>query len=168
MESSTALGCWPISFPKLSWLCLLVCLGDQHCVAQQEAANHAVGIAASSAGPCPIPLCQQQSHQRHGLGVGGRSLVLLLYIQQALLIPSSAAQQMAQVTAFNRTTFQGKTVFFLACCHQMMFRASARSCYVTAKFTLAAVLLLPLLLRGSRRFAGDTSFTCLDAVREKG
>ena len=47
----------------------------------------------------------------------------------------------------------------------MLFRASARSCYIAAKFLLAAEL---LLLGGSGRFARDASFTCLDAPGEKG
>lgn len=49
----------------------------------------------------------------------------------------------------------------------MLFRASARSCYMAAKFLLVAELLL-LLLGGSGRFARDASFTCLDAPGEKG
>lgn len=48
----------------------------------------------------------------------------------------------------------------------MLFRASARSCYMAAKFLMVAELLL--LLGGSGRFARDASFTCLDAPGEKG
>lgn len=66
-------------------------------------------------------------------------LLLLLDIEWALFITSSAGQQPAQGIAVIRPSFQDKTVFFLAFHPQLLLRVSARC--VSARCLLAIVLM---------------------------
>lgn len=78
-----------------------------------------------------------------GSGQEDDPLLLLLDIEWALFVTSSAGQQPAQGIALSRPSFQDKTMFFLAFHPQLLLRASARSHCVSARRLLAMVPMLP-------------------------